>query len=93
MNIELHIERLVLDGLPVAPRDRANLQVAVEAELTRLLATGGLQTELLSGGAIRSLGGGEIQATNNMSSLHLGNQIAHAVHSGVGLDTANARKS
>jgi len=84
MNIELHIERIVLDGLPVAPRDRAHLQAAIETELSRLLAAGGLRSELLSGGAMRSLGAGEIQVTNNMSPLHLGNRIAQAVHGGVG---------
>ncbi len=91
MNIQLHIERIVLDGLQVAPRDRANLQAAVEAELTRLLAAGGLRSELLSGGAMRSLSGGEIQVKNNMSPLHLGNRIAQAVHGGVGAETPNAR--
>lgn len=93
MNIELHIERLVLDGLPVSPRDHANLQAAVEAELTRLLAVGGLRSELLSGGAMRSLGAREFPVSNNMSPMDLGNQIAHAVHGGVGLDTANVRKT
>jgi hypothetical protein len=93
VNIELHIERLVLDGLQVAPRDRAHLQAAVEVELTRLLAAGGLRSELLSGAAMRSLGAGEIHVTNNMSPVHLGNRIAQAVHGGVGADTANARKS
>jgi len=87
VNIELHIERLVLDGLQVASRDRAQLQAAVEAELTRLLAAGGLRSELLSGGAMRSLGGGEIQVTYNMTPLHLGNRIAQAVHGGVGAET------
>jgi hypothetical protein len=93
VNIELHIERLILDGLQVAPRDRAHLQAAVEAELTRLLAADGLRSELLAGGAMRSLGGGEIQVTNNMGPLHLGNRIAQAVHGGVGAETAKASKS
>jgi len=88
MNIELHIERLVLHGLPVSPRDRTQLQAAVEAELTRLLATGGLRSELLSGGPMRLLGAGEFQVSNNHSPRGLGNQIAHAVHSGVGAETA-----
>lgn len=91
MNIELHIERLILDGLRVEPRDRAHLQAAVEAEVARLLAADGLRSELLSGGAMRSLSAGEIQVTNNMSPLHLGNQIAQAVHGGVGAETARAR--
>jgi hypothetical protein len=88
MNIELHIERLVLDGLPVSPRDRLQLQAAVETELTRLLASGGLRSELLSGGAMRSLGVGEFQVANNHSPMDLGNQIAHAMHSGVSAETA-----
>jgi hypothetical protein len=82
---------MVLDGLYVAPRDRAHLQAAVEAELVRLLAADGLRSELLSGGAMRSLGAGEINVTNNMSPLHLGNHIAQAVHGGVGAATPNAR--
>src|SRR6476659_7393949 len=93
VSIELHIERLVLDGLQVAPRDRAQLQAALEAELARLLAADGLRSELLSGGAMRSLGAGEIHVPNNMSPLHLGNRNAQAVHGGVGAETANASKS
>lgn len=84
MNIELHIERLVLEGLEVEPRHRSHLQAALEGELARLLATDGLRSELLSGGAMRSLSAGEIQVTNQMSPLHLGNGIAQAVHGGIG---------
>jgi hypothetical protein len=91
MNIELHIERLILDGLQVEPRNRAALQAAVEAELTRLLTAGGLRAELLSGGAVRSLGAGEIQVTNQTSAAHLGNHIAQAVHSGISADGAGQR--
>lgn len=88
MNIELHIERLILDGLTVEPGQRAEVQAAVEAELTRLLATGELNPELLSGGAVRSLGAGEIQVTNQTSAAQLGNHIAQAVHSGIGTEGA-----
>ena len=41
MNINLHIERLILDGLPIEPRQRAQVQAAVEAELARLLRPAG----------------------------------------------------
>jgi hypothetical protein len=84
VNIELHIERLILDGLSVEPRERPHLQAAVEAELTRLLTAGGLRSELLSGGAVRSLGAGEIHVTNQMRASHLGSHIAQAVHGGLG---------
>ena len=39
MNINLHIERLMLDGLSIASGEAALVQMAVEAELGRLLAT------------------------------------------------------
>ena len=52
MNIHVHIERLVLDGLPVAPGRGDLVREAVEAELTRLLAEGGLVPGLTSGGAL-----------------------------------------
>ena len=41
MNIQLHIERLVLDGLPLTRREGALVQAAVETELARLNLTGG----------------------------------------------------
>ena len=38
MNINLNIERLILEGLPILGSERGLLQAAVEAELARLLA-------------------------------------------------------
>lgn len=37
MTIRMHIDRLVLDGLPEGSRDRAKLQQAIEQELATLL--------------------------------------------------------
>lgn len=90
MNIELHIERLVLEGLEVEPRHRSHLQAALEGELARLLATAGLRSELLTGGAMRSLRAGEVHLANQMQAAQLGNHIAQAVYGGIG---ANARPS
>lgn len=39
MKINLHIERLVLHGLPLTPTDQAELAAALQAELSRLLAS------------------------------------------------------
>jgi hypothetical protein len=39
--INLHIERLVLEGLPLAAHEGPLVGEAVTAELTRLLGTGG----------------------------------------------------
>jgi hypothetical protein len=90
VNIELHIERLILDGLQVEPRDRSRFQAAVEAELTGLLASEGLRSELLSGAAVRSLGGGEIRLTNQTTPSQLGTHIAKAVHHGIGVKASDA---
>ena len=40
MRINLHIEKLVLDGLPLERRDGPAVQRAVEQELSRLMAAG-----------------------------------------------------
>ena len=91
MNINLHIERIVLDGLNVEPRDRRTLQAAVESELARLLAGGGLRSEFTSSGALRSLSAGEIHVTPPATGAQLGNQIAQAVHGGIGAPAQNAQ--
>jgi hypothetical protein len=84
MNINLHIERLVLDGVPLAPGGRVLLQAAVEAELTRLLASGGLSDALQSGGALYNVKTTGIQLGSDGSPARLGEQIAGAVYGGIG---------
>lgn len=83
MKIDLHIERLILDGLPIDSGQSAEVQAAVEAELARLLMNGGLDAGLLAGGALPSLRGGAIQLTNESNGAHLGAQIAQSVHGGL----------
>jgi hypothetical protein len=84
MNIQLHIERLVLDGVGVAPGQRALVQAAVEAELARLLAQGGLAQGLAAGGALPSVRAGAIQLANDGDPQRMGTQIAQSVYSGIG---------
>ena len=57
--IKVHIERLVLEGLPVMRSEGPLVQAAVQAELSRLLAEGGLGPGLASGwgGAVGAGGG------------------------------------
>lgn len=83
MNIELRIERLILDGLPVDGSERAEIRDAVEAELTRLLTAHASNEELRSIGAVRSINAGEVRVTQQTSAAHLGNGIAQAVHTGI----------
>jgi len=84
MNINLHIDRLILDGLPMPHSQRPLLQAAVEAELTRLLTADGLSPGLSAGGAISHLPAGSLQLTHDNSPAQLGRQIAQSVYGGIG---------
>lgn len=81
MKIDLHIERLILDGIDVPWHERPILQAAVEAELARLLAEGGLnrQTNI----ALRDVPAGHIQLSNENEPGQLGRQIAQSVYGGL----------
>ena len=84
MNINLHIERLVLDGVDTAPGQRHLLRAAVEAELTRLLSEGGLAQELSGGGALPRIASPAIQLNGGNGPTPLGQKIAGAVYGGIG---------
>ena len=83
-DIHLHIERLILDGLPITRQQGPQVQAAVEAELTRLLTENGLAPELQSGGALPRLNANTIQLTPGGSPAQIGQQIAQSVYSGMG---------
>ena len=89
MNITLHIEKLVLDGLPLAKSQGPLIQAAVEAELMRLLAAHGLNQELHTGGAFPSVSTKGLQFTNGAGEVHMGAQIAQAVYGGIGGATSD----
>ena len=82
MNIQLHIERLILDGIALGAGERPGLQAAVEMELGRLLAERGIADGLASGVALDSVRGGAVQLTGAPGASGLGNQVARAVYGG-----------
>jgi hypothetical protein len=84
MNIRLQIERLVVDGLPLAPGQAAQLGAAAEAELARLLAEGGLAPGLLSGAAVPSVPGGALRLAGAAGPLQIGRAVARSVYAGLG---------
>lgn len=84
MNVNLHIDRLILDGMPVTPHHGRLVQAAVETELARLLADGALAPELAQGMAIPSLPVANIAMNPNGNPTQLGQQIAQAVYTGIG---------
>lgn len=83
MKLNLHIERLVLDGLPLTHAQGPLVQHAVEQELTRLMA-GGIAPDLHAGGLIPRATGGAVQFANDASPKQLGTQIAESVHTTLG---------
>jgi hypothetical protein len=83
VNINLHIDHIVLEGLDVSWRERPLLQTAVETELARLLGENGLSSGLLAGGAMSVLPGGSVQLSEQPDPIALGQQIARAVYGGI----------
>jgi len=83
MNINVSIERLVLDGLAVSHAQGSLLGAAAERELARLLAIRGLEMSLQSGGAWPSVPVSVIQLTSSRPA-QLGQQIAQAIYGRIG---------
>ena len=82
MNINLNIERLVLDGLPLNRFEAEQMKGAVELELSHLLSEDALAPHLLSGGAYPSLRVGEMGILAS-SPESLGKQVAQTIHGGI----------
>lgn len=82
--LSLHIDHLVLDGLPVGGGERGQLQAAVVAELENLLASGALNAELRGAGALQRLRLDDIRLHAGAGAEQIGRQIALALHKGIG---------
>jgi hypothetical protein len=81
--INLHIDRLVLDGLPVAGQDGPLIGAAVETELARLLERDGEAARFVRDRAHPVLRADPIPGTASGQDP-LGAQIGRAVHGAVG---------
>jgi hypothetical protein len=80
MKINLHIERLILDGLPLGPGDGARVRVAIEKELARLLTENDISSARPTGEALPSLRANPISITNESPPQTVGRQIAHSLY-------------
>src|SRR5712692_2641624 len=83
MKISVHIERLVLDGLPMTNLTAVPLKVAVEQELAQSLKHGGLSHALCGGIALPSLKAAMVVTASNRR-RDLGREIARAIHGDLG---------
>lgn len=84
MNVRLHIERLIFDGLPVSHAALPHLQVAIETELAQLIADGGFSADFAADRTVPSLRGGDVRMTAGGGDAQLGRQIAGALYGGIG---------
>ena len=84
MNVHVHIERLILDGLPLEWSQGPLVRAAIEQELTRLLAAHGLSDELRLGGAVPRVRAGALPLARESHPAGLGRQIARSVYRGIG---------
>lgn len=91
MKVNVHIERLILDGLPVRSSQGSLIQASIERELARLLNGSGVNSELMTGGAVPHLPATSIQFTKDAQPARLGQQIAGAVHGRIGGNHINER--
>ena len=83
MNINLHIDRLILDNVNIAPHQQHLLQASIETELTRLLTENGLSSQFTQGTALPKVAGNPLHITDNNPS-QLGQQIAQSIYGGIG---------
>lgn len=82
MNITFHIEQVILEGF-VETVDSAQIQFAIQQELTRLLAEHGLTDELAIGGDFATRSAKPI-AHPAAQSQEFGGQIAGAIFGSLG---------
>jgi hypothetical protein len=79
MSINLHIERLVLDGLSKSDAQAHLIGAALETELARLLAADGLESNLQSGSARQTVIPSAIHLTADQPA-YVGQKIAQVLY-------------
>ncbi len=84
MNINIEIERLILEGVSIPRSQYPKLQAAIEAELGRLVTVNGLPGHLQGGGTIPKLPA-SLSLTNTSNPMQLGQEIAQAIYGGMSL--------
>ena len=79
-NVSVRIDRLVLDGVPLTGAEAAQLRGALQRELGRLLARGGLGGGHPVGAAVPAVVAPPIQVPVPLRPAELGRRIARSVH-------------
>jgi hypothetical protein len=83
MNVALTIGRVVLDGVPPEAARRPELRAALGAELTRLIAEGGLPPALAAGGAVPQVRARGLRVPPGGTASAWGVAIARSIYGGM----------
>ena len=83
MNINLHIEHLILDGISIGHQQKKALKAAVESALKRQLVGQGIASALQFTSDRQVVKGGLISVKNSHKAENIGQQIANAVYRGI----------
>ncbi|HEX6709750.1 MAG TPA: hypothetical protein VF068_05405 [Rubrobacter sp.] len=81
MNVELHIEELVLHGFP--PDYRHHIGGAVEQEISRLFTEQGVPPSLSRGGNIPRLDAGAFRMSPELGADAVGARVARSLYEGM----------
>jgi hypothetical protein len=84
MSLRIHIERLLLDGIPIGRHDARLIQAAVEAKLAELFEGDSGMPRINFDSALPHLRGANITLSTDFEPAAAGAQIARAVHSAIG---------
>ena len=79
--INLHIDRLVLDG--IGQLNSGQLALGLEKELHRLISTKGLHASLRQSASIQQINAKPISLSNSVRGHRLGQRIANSVYRGM----------
>jgi len=83
MNINLHIDRLVIDDIGFDPRRLDDLKIAVQSELKRQLQSHGIGPGIQSLDGKRPVDGGQIAGSKSLQPKNFGQQIGKAIYRGI----------
>jgi hypothetical protein len=81
--VQIHIERLILDGISIPHAQRPVLQAAVAAELTRLVTEQGWSNHLQTNLAVPHLNAGAMTFSPDTPPSQMGQHIARSVYGGL----------
>ncbi len=83
MEFNLHIERVVVDGVDIGSGQSDLIQASVTNELTQLINSGGIASNLVGGPSLNRVDTNNIHLSGEKPQA-LGQKIAQSVYGGIG---------